>query len=363
MFDIYPRDHYLQIRNSSMVYYSIADRDSLAPTRRSNGFCSTDTTLVQYDEDGEVIERTEIETYSGTVTKGSKKRISRAVDIMLQITPTIKLYNPIISKEVDFKLSFITLTLSDNSRFISAKECYSSCLKPFLDWLRRTLKCNTYIWKAERQKSTDKNGNKKMSNGQLHYHITTNVFINHDNLRKKWNSLQKEAGYLEQYANQYKNYNPNSTDIHSVYNIENLEGYLIKYISKEPEQLEGESETEYKKRITVDGKIWDCSSNLRGTKFFKIEYSDREHHLLNKGSNISHLRKLDIEHCTFYACNSGTPSDYLSPNSWLDYCLYKSNLYYEQESDCEQEHSTSQKSSNFERRLRELSEIRRECKC
>ena len=341
MFDIYPRDHYLQIRNSSMVYYSIADKDSLAPTKRSSGFGSTYTTLDQYDENGEIIERTETETYNGTVTKGAKKRISRAVDIMLQITPTIKLYNPIISKEVDFKLTFITLTLSDNTRFISAKECYQTCLKPFLDWLRRTKKCNTYIWKAERQKAKDKNGDLKLSRGQLHYHITCNTFILHDELRKKWNSLQKEAGYLESFATTYKHYNPNSTDIHSVYNIENLEGYLIKYISKEPEMLEGESETEYKKRITVDGKIWDCSSNLRGTKFFKIEYSDREHHLLNKGSNISNLRKLDIEHCTFYACNSGTPSDYLSPNSWLDYCLYKSNLYYEQESVSEQEHSVS----------------------
>ena len=332
MFGLCPREHYLQIRNSSMVYYSIADKDSFAPTGTKSTFgktyCKEDEYNINDLEEKEPFK----ETYNGTVTKGAKKRISRAVDIMLQITPTIKIYNPIICKEVDFKLSFITLTLSDNSRFISAKECYSSCLKPFLDWLRRTLKCKTYIWKAERQKSTDKNGNKKKSNGQLHYHITTNVFINHDALRKKWNSLQKEAGYLENYANQYKNYNPNSTDIHSVYNIENLEGYLIKYISKEPEILEGESETEYKKRITVDGKIWDCSSNLRGTKFFKINYSDREHMLLTKGSNLSNLRKLDIEHCTFYACNNGSPSDYLKPNDWLNYCIYKSNLYYEQES-------------------------------
>jgi len=326
MFELYPKTHYLQIRNSSMIYYSVADKDVFAPTGKRKEFGKTYCAEDEYNEGESEIEKTNVETYSGVVTKGACKRIRIAVDIMLQITKPIKIYNPIIQKEVDFKLSFITLTISDNSRFISGAECYKTCLKPFLDWLRRTQKCNTYIWKAERQKQLDANGNIKLSNGQLHYHLTCNSFILHDVLRKKWNSLQKTAGYLEDYAIKFKNYNPNSTDIHSVHKVKNLEAYLVKYISKDAIQLETETTEEFNNRVSVDGKVWDCSSNLRGVKFFKVEYNDLTHLKLTKDSNNNKLKKIPIDFCDFYVCNDSKPTDYLEANDWLDYCMYKNKI-------------------------------------
>ena len=315
MDNVQSRNHYLQVRNTSLLYYSVSD------TVRSNR-----SNASTYFGNNDSRESDTLSTYSGNMTRGSVKNIRRAVDIMLQITPTQRIYNPILSKEVDFRLSFITLTVSDNTRFISGKECYEKCLKPFLDWLRRSQKCNTYIWKAERQKATTFDGAIKNSKGQIHYHITCNAFINYDTLRKKWNSLQKEAGYLVPFAEKYKHYNPNSTDIHSVYKVENIEAYLTKYISKAPEKMDNESAEEFKARCTVDGKVWDCSSNLRGTKYFKTEYNDAIHDKLQMNTLIGNLKKLDIEHVSFYCLNRGKCENYLGASAWLDYCFYKRNI-------------------------------------
>jgi len=180
MDNVQSRNHYLQVRNTSLLYYSVSD------TVRSNR-----SNASTYFGNNDSRESDTLSTYSGNMTRGSVKNIRRAVDIMLQITPTQRIYNPILSKEVDFRLSFITLTVSDNTRFISGKECYEKCLKPFLDWLRRSQKCNTYIWKAERQKATTFDGAIKNSKGQIHYHITCNAFINYDTLERNGIAYKK----------------------------------------------------------------------------------------------------------------------------------------------------------------------------
>jgi hypothetical protein len=229
-------------------------------------------------------------------------------------------------KQVDHRLSFITLTLSDNSRFIPASECYKTCLMPFLAWLRRTIGGKFYIWKAERQKQTDKNGKEKQSKGQLHYHITTEAFILHGDLRTKWNYLQQKAGYLDNYHKSYKSYNPNSTDIHAVYKIDNLEAYLTKYISKEAIKLTTETDAEFKTRVTVDGKIWDCSTNLRGAKYFTTDYSENIHKQLVIGMSQNSIRSIPNDNAGIYCLNVGKPTDLLNPDEWLDYCYYKQKI-------------------------------------
>jgi hypothetical protein len=122
--------------------------------------------------------------------------------------------------------------------------------------MRRTKKINTYIWKAELQK-----------NGQIHYHITTPTFINYQEIRDKWNNLQRSAGLLDKYIEAKGHANANSTDVHSVKNIKDLSAYLIKYIAKESQNTE-----------KLGGKIWDCSKNLSATKYFSTPM--KEHHEL-----------------------------------------------------------------------------------
>lgn len=187
--------------------------------------------------------------YSGKLSPSAKKRLAKAATLLVQSIKPKWLYNEVSKRNHLHKLSFITLTISDHEKKLSGKEAYKQLLSHFLQWLRRTKNCNTYIWKAELQK-----------NGQIHYHITTPSFINYQEIRDKWNNLQKKAGLLEKYHADKGHYNANSTDIHEVNNVENMAGYLIKYITKN-----------FQNEVSLGGKVWDCSQNLKANGYFKIE--------------------------------------------------------------------------------------------
>lgn len=182
--------------------------------------------------------------YSGKVAAGTEKRIRKAIDIFLQTTPTRRIWNPVIEIFHDFRLGFLTLTIAETRRNIDAKEGHQKLLRPFLDWAK-TKGVKNYIWKAELQER-----------GQLHYHLTIDEFIHYMDIQKKWNYLQKAAGLLDDYARRNGHFNPNSTDIHSVRNVQNFDVYLAKYIAKASQN-----------QAKLNGKVWDCSQGLKKPRF------------------------------------------------------------------------------------------------
>lgn len=189
--------------------------------------------------------------YSGQVTTHSQRRIRKAVQILVQKSNWQQVYNPITMSEFRFKLNFITLTIPDLCTDLTAKESYRLLLKPFIQTMQRVHGMRDYIWKAELQQR-----------GTIHYHITTNTFINYMHIKKRWNKLLDKAGLMEDYKAKHNHSNPNSTDVHKVYNDDNIESYLEKYISKDE-----------KSKSSVNGKVWDCSISLKSNKLFTVDLS------------------------------------------------------------------------------------------
>ena len=190
-------------------------------------------------------------TYSGQVTTHSQRRIRKAVQILVQKSNWQQVYNPITMKDFRFKLTFITLTIPDLANGLSGKESYKLLLKPFIQTMQRVHGMRDYIWKAELQQR-----------GTIHYHITTNTFINYMHIKKRWNQLLDKAGLMQDYKAKHNHSNPNSTDVHKVYNDDNIESYLEKYISKDD-----------KSTSSVNGKVWDCSISLKSNKLFTVDLS------------------------------------------------------------------------------------------
>lgn len=188
----------------------------------------------------------EVKTYSGKMTVGAKKRLTKAVSLLVQASPTRYIYNPVSQRKQRFKLSFITLTVSSSDRMLTAKEAHKLLLEPFLLWLRRHESVTSYVWKAELQKR-----------GQIHYHITTDQFVMYTRIRDKWNELQAIHGLLDEYRAKHGHNNANSTDVHSVKKVNNFERYMVKYMSKSNDNDEA-----------TDGKVWDCSVNLKRHKYY-----------------------------------------------------------------------------------------------
>lgn len=223
-------------------------------------------------------------SYSGTVTHHTQKRIRTAVNLLLQLSPSKKILNPVNNKQQTFKVNFITLTIPVQSKRIDAKEAYTKCLKPFLQWLQKTRGVKHYIWKAELQKSKDFHGKLKKNKGQLHYHITTNVFIHYQDIQNKWNYLLSKASYMHEFKEKFQHINPNTTDIHAVYKIKDLEAYLVKYISKETDNSE-----------SVKGKVWDCSTTLKGKKYYKSEWTQANEDRLQHYIKTNNAKEIDSE--------------------------------------------------------------------
>jgi len=229
--------------------------------------------------------------YSGKMTTTTEKKVRKAIDLMLQASPSRIIYNTVSKTFHPFRIGFWTLTVSDQVIRPHA-EVYQKCLAPFLDWLR--YRKIMYIWKAELQQR-----------GQIHYHLTCDQFCSYLDAAKQWNKLQRKAGYLTEYAKEHKHYNANSIDIHSVVNIRDIEAYLVKYVTKKD-----------KLGRVINGKVWGCSSSLEGARFCTEIDASIE-------AKIQNTPKVETEYCTIVKCPGAT---LLSGQDLHNYSLFTQNL-------------------------------------
>lgn len=227
--------------------------------------------------------------YSGTVTKGAMKRITRVVNILCLYSREKWIWNEVTGTQVKHKLSFITLTISDNTKNLTAREGYDQLLAPFLDWMTRTKGVKAFIWKAEKQKR-----------GQIHYHITTPSFLNWKDIRRKWNRLQAQAGLLDVFAAKHKHADPNSTDVHEVYKINDLTSYLIKYLAKHDPTDEG-----------TEGKIWDASMNLKRAELPVYDMLNDQDEMLRIANENRITKTIVKDHCTIVKAKGAKGYDLL----------------------------------------------------
>jgi hypothetical protein len=154
----------------------------------------------------------------------------------------------------NFRTSFITLTLPSPQRHPTA-ELSNECFDRFLTTLRNRLKMTNYVWKLEFQE-----------NGNVHYHLITDTYVDYFFALKHWNNIIEKFGYVSEYSEkmsalsfqQYRELpsnrdnadikelarryekgrrekwrNPNSVDVKAVRTDGNLRYYLAKYFAKE----------------------------------------------------------------------------------------------------------------------------------
>lgn len=254
---------HIQVRNRAVlvydVYYGKASR-ALTDWRRRN------------------MKRQRAAAYSGLMTPGATKRLRKACCIMAQSCPPKTIYNEVTQRYHRHQFSFITLTLAENDRMLSAREAYDTLLVHFLQWLRRTMGVHTYIWKAELQER-----------GQIHYHITCPNFLHMRKIQFKWNDLQRRAGLLESFKLKHGHDNPPSTQIKTARSVDDMAAYLEKEICKSMQNQEA-----------LDGKVWDCSQNLKEAKYFTLEMGNYQERFLELCVQNGHAEALTGDRFTLY---------------------------------------------------------------
>ncbi len=244
-------------------YYSLKPNQLVAFERPEQNFFS--------DKQKESFKNLEDrESKYNELSSHARKRLQTAIDFLMyisdnqeligtkvnskQLNDTIEIdYGVKHNKPIKYKLTFITLTLSAKQTHTD-EEIKSKLLNQFLTVARKNWQMHYYIWKAEKQE-----------NGNIHFHILTNIYIKHSDLRTTWNGIQNKRGfnYVDRYSQkmqnhfkngflmfpndtrskekQYKAYllnrannwtNPNSTDIHALYKVKNVAAYMAKYMTK-----------------------------------------------------------------------------------------------------------------------------------
>ena len=222
----------------------------------------------------ELQEKDRKKAYAGLITPGSAKNLKRCIENLIEIALPKKAVNHSTGKEFTFKINFITLTLPCEQGKWTDKDVKRMCLDTWLKSARRRFGLRNYVWRAERQ-----------HNGNIHFHIASDCYIDHVQLRNSWNDRLEHCSYITKFEKKHKHRNPNSTDVHSVKKIRSLASYLVKYMSKghvfaellraQPpwqkpaEQMKWEKSGPKFRRvlsrdeIKINGRLWDCSENLK----------------------------------------------------------------------------------------------------
>jgi hypothetical protein len=252
---------------------------------------------------------------SGYLSAMSCKKLKKCINFLIYVSK-FKILSP-SEKQLSFgfTVNFITLTLPSAQQH-SDQFIKRECLETFISYMKYHHSLWAYVWKAESQ-----------DNGNIHFHIVTNIFIDHKIIREAWNRIIEKFGYIEAYSSKmiakfangfiFDNTqkwinkktgkeaiaprsvqlqrmkqgsqsgwrNPNSTDVHAIKKVSNLGGYLATYMGKKdklkkscPSHLKQEfaiAEKDVTKmqllhetnpeifKRPITGQLWNSSKNLK----------------------------------------------------------------------------------------------------
>jgi hypothetical protein len=82
-----------------------------------------------------------------------------------------------------------------------------------------------YYWVAEKQQ-----------NGNIHFHILTDKFVDWKWIRKAWNTRLETLGYISEFKAKHGHNNPNSTDVEDIRSLAKSAVYVTKYTTKIDQQ-------------------------------------------------------------------------------------------------------------------------------
>lgn len=254
----------------------------------------------------------------------AKRRINKSIAWLSYLSKPVTRRHPTKNYKMSHQIALITLTLPAR-QIHTDNEIKNKCLNQFLTEMRSVFHMYNYVWKAELQE-----------NGNVHFHIVTDSFIDYRIVRTVWNRCVNKLGYIDRYRakfenmsfNEYANYRncksakekkqlltiyqnqkrlkwsePNSTDIHKTKNVKKLSAYIRKYISKSVvSELDKELESTEQKGtgkvvdklkkenavpgknycVLYQGKIWNRSKSLSSlSTVHEFEQSEFESRLRN----------------------------------------------------------------------------------
>lgn len=238
-------------------------------------------------------------SHRGRISSQAKSKIASYINIILAQAKKKRYWSELDQQYFTFRVNFITLTLPAEQKHTD-QVIKRECLGQWLNELRRKFPNVKYFWRSEKQ-----------SNGNIHFHVLTDVFYHWKEVRSDWNRIVGKLGYIDAFESKYNHRNPNSTDIHAVKNIKNLGGYLAKYCMKE------------NKESVIKGRNYGSSQNV--IRFHKLSLQEGDFDLseLNLLTEREEISTFSNEYVT---CFFGNIDKVLRSANIRLTGYYKSNL-------------------------------------
>ena len=235
------------------------------------------------DHNTQVLER---KSHNYKLSANAYRTLKRRINWLYYLAKSkrVKTYS---GKEIyNFKINFITLTLP-SKQLTPTKEVTKALLNPFFTELKQRTALKNYVWRLEFQK-----------NGNVHYHIVTDTYLDYYLILKIWNRLLKNAGYIAPYKAKFENMSllqyrdyvdkeqktpfndivkryakgkaqkweqPPSVDVKSVISNKVIANYISKYFSKENDENPEKNELDNDEN-SANMRLWFCSSALSRLK-------------------------------------------------------------------------------------------------
>lgn len=139
----------------------------------------------------------------------------------------------------------------------------------------------TYLWVAEAQK-----------NGNIHFHILLDRFIDQKYIQSTWNRIQDKHDYLTEYKKKYSHDNPPSTKIETLKHVRNIAAYLTKYFTKSDHGR------------LLSGRLWGCSDKLKELKPYTTPLDTEIEELLINLESDERIKKYHSDHFSMYNSKS-----------------------------------------------------------
>lgn len=258
--------------------------------------------------------------FNGYMSPATKRHVRRAASTWLR---SIFLYRQHLKAKWDPGRPYptmATLTLPVEQRH-DDRELHRTCLMPFLQRLKREHGLEQYLWRAEAQE-----------NGNLHYHVILDRFVDKDALTSLWLLSVDALGYRERYFATTGSLYPPCTEIHAVHSqvkdpktgeLRDVDpvDYLVDYFLEIPEE-QGDEESnappsphgrpmigrhryadgrtvEYRTRA-VAGRVWGMSDAIRDLRPPRAVVTNRLALILEGAAARRRLRRVTSDRATIY---------------------------------------------------------------
>lgn len=258
------------------------------------------------------------QSHQYTISDNAHRTLKRRINWLYYLAKSKSVKTSSGKSIYNFKIGFITLTLPSKQRTPTA-DVTKNLLNNFLTEIRQKTSMANYIWRLEFQK-----------NGNVHYHIVTDVYLDYKLILLVWNRILKLNGYITDYQAKFTKLNlsaynkkvnpdgktdfsviakrfakgkasnweqPPSVDVKSVISNKAISNYISKYFSKDNADNPIKNELDTPENSS-NLRLWFCSRSLSQLKTVTNFCEAVDYDIFAIVSYASKTRKVYLQYAT-----------------------------------------------------------------